>query len=500
MNGSVFLIGAGPGDPGLLTLRGAELLRKSDVVLYDGLSNPELLAQAPKALHVCVGKHGLSRIWTQKEIIEEMVRYAKEGKAVSRLKGGDPAVFARTAEEVDALSDAGIPFEIVPGITTALASGSYSGIPVTHRRHASAVALITGHEELDKSEPSLNWEALANFPGTLVIYMGVTTAKTWTQNLILGGLSPGVSVAIIRRCSLPDQEVIRCKLEEVPRILGLGKKTRPPVIVIIGKVADFEAHELQQFANQRPLSGQTILVTRPLEQAESIAAPLRELGATVLLQPMIQISPPTNWGDIDQVVDQRERWDCIVFCSRNGVRYFMERLYERKLDSRIFAGLKIACVGSQTSAALKQYGILSDVVPENFSGEDLAKQLIQESPGSQFLLVRASRGNHRIAELLSNSGALVTQVASYQHQDVVDVDESIREKMQRGEIDWVTIMSSETIRNLHRCFGQSLTLTKLASISPLTSHAANELNLKISAEANHYTSHGLIQSILEAVQ
>ena len=177
MNGRVFLIGAGPGDPGLLTLRGAELLRCSDVVLYDGLCNPEILAQAPQAEQICVGKHGKSRIWTQKEIIQEIVRHAKAGKTVSRLKGGDPAVFARTAEEIQALSDEGIPFEIVPGITAALAAGSYAGIPITHRKYASAVALVTGHEEPGKKETALDWSALASFPGTLVIYMGVTTAK-----------------------------------------------------------------------------------------------------------------------------------------------------------------------------------------------------------------------------------------------------------------------------------------------------------------------------------
>ena len=500
MNGSVFLIGAGPGDPGLLTIRGAEVLRQSDVVLYDGLCNPELLAQAPQALQICVGKHGRSRIWTQDEIITEMVRYAKEGKTVSRLKGGDPAIFARTAEEIDALAGEGIKYEVVPGITTALASGSYAGIPITHRKYASAVALITGHEQFDKSESALDWEALAKFPGTLVIYMGVTTADAWTNNLIMGGLSPNTSVAIIRRCSLSDQTVVRCKLKEIPTILGSGKKTRPPVITIIGKVADIEAHELQQFSNLRPLSGQTILVTRPVEQAESLAKPLRELGAEVLIHPMIQISPPEKWDEVDHVIDARDHWDWIIFCSQNGVRFFMKRLYERNLDSRALNGFKIGCVGAQTANALKEHGIVSDIVPEDFSGEHLAQTLIHQSSDKKFLIIRANRGNNRIADLLTESGADVTQVASYQHTDVTNVCESVLNRMKQGEIQWVTAMSSETVRNLHRCFGESLTFTNIACISPLTANVARQLKLEVAAEATEYNSRGLIQSILEAIQ
>ncbi len=237
MSGRVYLIGAGPGDPGLLTLRGAELLARADVVLYDGLSNADLLRHAPRAEQICVGKHGQSRIWRQEEIIEEMLRHALAGKTVARLKGGDPAVFARTAEEAEAVHQAGIPLEIVPGITAALAAGSYAGIPVTHRGLASAVALVTGHEEPSKSESALDWDALAKFPGTLVIYMGVTTAETWTRLLIEGGKSPQTPVAIIRRCSLPDQLTIHCRLSEVPKQLSPANKIRPPVIVIVGEVA-----------------------------------------------------------------------------------------------------------------------------------------------------------------------------------------------------------------------------------------------------------------------
>ena len=287
MKGPVYLIGAGPGDPGLLTLRGAQLLAKADVVLYDGLSNTDLLRHAPSADHISVGKHGQTRIWRQEEIIDEILRHAEAGKSVARLKGGDPAVFARTAEEVAALKKAEISFEIVPGITAALAASSFAGIPVTHRGLASAVALVTGHEEPGKKESALDWQALARFPGTLVIYMGVTTAEAWTQALLDAGKAPETPTARIRRCSLPDQQSIRCRLDEVADRLTPAIKFRPPVIVIIGPVT--ELAESMDWISKRPLFGQTILVTRPADQASALAGPLRDLGATVLLLSLIHI-------------------------------------------------------------------------------------------------------------------------------------------------------------------------------------------------------------------
>ena len=500
MNGRVFLIGAGPGDPSLLTIRGAQLLRSADVVLYDGLCNPEILTHAPQALQICVGKHGQTRIWKQQEIIKEMIQHASAGKVVARLKGGDPAIFARTAEEIDALSEAGIEFEVAPGITAALAAGSFAGIPVTHRKHSSAVALITGHEEQGKTDSSLDWEALARFPGTLVIYMGVTTSKTWTENLIKGGLSPDTPVAIIRRCSLPDQQVFRCPLREIPQVLGKGNQIRPPVIVIIGAVAELQPNALQKFSNQRPLSGQTILITRPIEQAASLAIPLQNLGANVMIQPMIKISTPKDWSEVDGVINTIDQWSAMVFCSQNGVRYFIDRLHQKNLDCRHLAGLKIAAVGSKTEKALRSHGIIADVVPEQFNGEKLAESLSCIATNARVLIVRASRGNNRIADLLVNAGAEVKQIVAYEHQDVTPNNDELNNKMIRGEIDWVTAMSSETVRNLVRCFGKSLNTTRLATISPATSLVAKDAGLKVEAEANPYTSQGLIQAILEAVE
>lgn len=253
--GFVALVGAGPGHPELLTLRGCNWLSRCDVVLYDGLSNTDMLVHSPQAECICVGKHGQSRIWKQTEIIDEILRHALLGKTVVRLKGGDPAVFARTSEEVDALVAAAIPFEVVPGITAALAAGSYAGIPITHRGIASAVALVTGHEEPGKPESAIDWSALAVFPGTLVIYMGVTTAEAWTTALIEAGKDPATPCAIVRRCSMNDQQQIHCRLDDVAGHLTPASRFRPPVITIVGEVTRLA--ETMDWFSKRPLHGRT---------------------------------------------------------------------------------------------------------------------------------------------------------------------------------------------------------------------------------------------------
>jgi uroporphyrinogen III methyltransferase/synthase len=418
------------------------------------------------------------------------------GKTVARLKGGDPAVFARTAEEAEAVHQAGIPLEIVPGITAALAAGSCAGIPVTHRGLASAVALVTGHEEPSKSESALDWTALASFPGTLVVYMGVTTAEIWTRKLIEGGKSPETPVAIVRRCSLPDQRTIHCRLSEVPDHLGAAKKVRPPVIVIVGEVA--RLGETSGWLADRPLSGQTVLVTRPAEQAQSLAAALRELGAAVLLQPAIEIMPPEDWTEVDQAIESLESWDMIVFCSRNGVDHFLGRMWATGNDLRRLAKLSIAAVGSKTASALGDFHLRPDIVPVDFHAESLADELSGKVNGKRVLIIRASRGRDLLADALRDSGADVQQLVSYQHRDVVEVDHDIMKQAQAGEIDWITIMSSESANSLHRLFGSDMSKMKIASLSPITSETIRSLGFSIAAEANPHTVLSLVESIAKA--
>lgn len=496
MKGHVFLIGAGPGHPGLLTVRGADLLGRSDVVLYDGLSNPDLLRHAPSAEHICVGKHGQSRIWRQNEIIAEILRHAQAGKTVARLKGGDPAVFARTAEEVGALREANIPFEIVPGITAALAAGSYAGIPVTHRGLASAVALVTGHEEPEKPHSALDWKALAKFPGTLVVYMGVTTAESWTGALLQAGKSPDTPTAIIRRCSFADQQTVHCRLDEVAGQLTPASKLRPPVIVIIGPVTELAA--TMSWVQDQPLVGKNILVTRPIHQAEALAQPLRELGARVLLQPAIEIAPPDDWSSVDESIDDLDRFDTIIFCSHNGVQYFLGRLLERGKDVRRLAGVQIAAIGKKTAETITQFHLRADIVPDEFRAEMLAEEMAAEASGKRILIVRASRGKDVLPNALAAAGAKVQQVTAYCHRDVVTTDPEIAELAREGKIDWITVTSSATAESLHRMLGDALHQSKLASLSPVTSKMIRKLGYEVAVEATPYTIEALTEAINSA--
>lgn len=491
--GRVYLIGAGPGDPGLLTLRGAERLSRCDVVLYDGLSNTELLAHAGSAEQICVGKHGQTRIWRQSEIIDEMLAQARRGRTVARLKGGDPAVFARTAEEVDALRAAGIEFEIVPGITAALAAGSFAGIPVTHRGLASAVALVTGHEEPEKSQSALDWNALAQFPGTLVIYMGVTTAGVWSAALMDAGKPAQTPVAIVRRCSLPDQETIHCRLDEVTEHLTPASKFRPPVIVIIGPVTRLA--ESMDWLSRRPLFGKTVLVTRPAGQTDTMATMLRDQGASVLLQPAVEIAPPDRWTEVDQAIANLQQFDTIIFCSHNAVTHFLTRVLELGHDMRALAGIRIAVAGSKTQRSLAAFHLSADVVPPDFRAESLAGALAESVRGTSILIARANRGRDLLADRLVQCGARVQQLASYQNRDIETPAGDIVEKMRAGRIDWVTVTSSASAVNLDRMFGQSMKQCKIASLSPVTSKTLRDLGYSVDAEADPYTIESLVQSL-----
>ena len=498
MNGAVYLIGAGPGDPGLLTIRGAELLAKADVVLYDGLSNSDLLLHAPQAEHICVGKHGQSRIWKQSEIIQEILHHAMSGRIVARLKGGDPAVFARTAEEVEAVRSAGLQFEIVPGITAALAAGSFAGIPITHRGLASAVALVTGHEEPSKSQSALDWNALAKFPGTLVIYMGVTTAESWTQALLQAGKAADTPAALIRRCSLPDQQTIHCRLDEIAGHLTPASRFRPPVIVILGEVTQLAT--TMNWIQDRPLIGRTVLVTRPEEQAEALAKPLRDLGARVLKQPAIAIEPPQDWQPVDSAIAKLSEYDLLIFCSHNGVQFFLNRLETRGGDMRALAGLEIGCIGKKTAAALEQFHLHCDLMPDTFHAEAMVSLIGPRVNGKRIIVIRASRGNDQLAMQLAALGGNVTQVIAYQHSDVTMCDTSINEAVSNGEVDWITVTSSATAESLHRMFPDSMNSMKIASHSPITSRKLKELGYPIQAEASPFTIEALVEALVKAEQ
>lgn len=493
--GKVYLVGAGPGDPGLITVRGAQCLRQADVVLYDYLVNARTLEHAaPDARRICLGRHGGQRQWTQDEIIEHLIELAAAGQVVVRLKGGDPLIFGRLAEEAGALAKHGIAFEVVPGVTAALAAGSYAGIPVTHRDLASAVALIAGQERAHK-HPSLDFEALAKFPGTLVFYMGVTTASEWTEALIRGGKSADTPAAIVRKCSLPGQQTIRCRLDEVPQRLkqhGL----RPPAVVIVGQVA-LSDHSLTWF-ERRPLFGQTVLVTRPRAQVADLAGRFAELGAEVLIQPAIQIGEPSDWTPVDDALTHLDTYDWVVFSSANGVRSFMERLFHRGGDLRRLGRSRLACIGPGTAEALREYHLVPDAVPEQFRAESLAEALAPQAAGKRILVVRASRGREVLAEQLTAAGGEIQQIVAYTSTDATAADTAIHSSLAEGRINWATVTSSAIARSMVKLYGQDLRKTRLASISPITSQTLRSLGFLPAVEASVYTMEGVVEAILEA--
>lgn len=492
--GKVFLVGAGPGDPGLITARGIECLAQADLVFYDYLVNPLLLEHLrPGAEAVCLGRHGGGRILKQDEVNQRIVEAARAGKTVVRLKSGDPMVFGRAVEELTVLVEAGIDFEIVPGITAAAAVSAYAGIPVTNRDLASAVALVTGQEDDAKAESSLDYAALAKFPGTLVVYMGVTTAERWAGSLIDNGLAADTPAAIVRRCAWPDQQIIRCPLGEVAARLA-GSHMRPPVIVLIGEAVQDSARF--DWFTRRPLYGTKILIARAVQQAGSLRRQLEQLGAETLVQPAIEIRPPGDWSAVDAAIARLADFDWLVFSSANGVRFFLDRLLAGAGDLRQLGGVKLAAIGPGTAAELARYHLRADLQPPEFRAESLAAELAPAACGKRLLLLRASRGREALAESLLASGALVEQVVVYDSVDITAADPRVAALLERGEVDYVVVTSSAIARSLANLFGEHLRQPRLASISPVTTATLAELGYQPAVEARTYTMDGIVAAIL----
>ncbi len=484
----------------MITWRGVQCLSLADAVLFDYLTNPTLLVHAPATAElICLGRHGRERIWTQEEINKRLIELARQGKCVVRLKAGDPAVFARLSEELTALEAAGVAYEVVPGITAALAAASYAGIPLTERGRASAVAFVTGHEQHEKAASALDFAALAAFPGTLVVYMGVTTARDWTQSLIDAGKRAETPAIMVRRCTWPDQQTIRCTLGTVAETIAAAH-LRPPIVTIIGELA--ADGETNSWFTKRPLFGQRVLVTRPRQQAAGLCELLGELGACCLLQPAIEIESPDDWSAVDDAILRLSQFDWIVFASTNGVESFLQRLSEMRRDLRALGSVRIAAIGSATDEVLQRFHLRADLVPDEFRAESLAEALLEAASRSasppRLLLVRASRGREVLAETLSAAGCQVEQVVAYSSRDVEAPAREISELLKQGRIDWVTVTSSAIARSLVRLFGDDLRRAKLASISPITTDTLRELGHQPAAEAREYTMEGVVQAILNA--
>ncbi len=496
--GTVYLVGAGPGDPGLLTVRAVECLGRADLVLYDYLVNPAALKYAsPSAELACLGGHGLGRSFTPDEINVQMVEGAQQGKTVVRLKGGDPSVFARGADEREALRSAGIPYEIVPGITAGIAAAAYCEIPITHHDDASAVAFVVGQERHSKASSALNFGVLAEFPGTLIFYMGVTKAIEWSKALIEHGKPPETPVAIVRWCTRTRQQTVRCTLGTVVEVIQ-KQDLRPPALFIVGKVIDY-APDVSWFA-ARPLFGTRVLVTGSPATSEKLRDRFTALGADVVPQPAIRITDPPDWAPVDAALEKLDQYDWLVLTSANGVDYFLRRLFERGGDTRRLAGVKLAVIGSGTAERLARYSLNADLSPEKFNAEALAQALAGEASGKRFLLAQASRGRQVLADELQRAGAEVDPIVVYGSVDVEDPDPEVAKALSSGEIDWITVTSSATARSLVRLYGDALRSAQLVSMSPLTSKALDELGYEPAAEASQHTMAGIVDAILQARQ
>ncbi len=495
----VALVGAGPGNPGLLTLRAVELLGRADLVLYDRLVPVRLLDHVPAgAQRICVDSlHGTHpERWP--EIYQIMIEAAQQGQRVVRLKGGDPFVFGRGGEEAEALRQAGVPYEIVPGVTAALGAGAFAGIPLTHRRHVSAVAFVTGHEKPDKTDSFLDWAGLARFPGTLVVYMGMARLPHIVEMLIANGKPAQTPAAAVHWATTGRQRTVTAPLSELPAaVQQAGLKA--PSLVIIGSVVSLRA-ELAWF-EARPLVGKRILVTRPRHQASEMIARLEELGAEVSQLPAVEIREPDDWTRVDRALGNLSAYQWLVFTSANGVDALIRRLRFLGRDLRALGSLRLAVIGPATADALRRYHLEPDLVPTVYDSESLAAALKERVAGQHVLLARADRGRDVLREQLAPV-AEVEQVAVYSQVDTIEPNSEVLESLRRGEIDYVTLTSSNIARSLARALDEeSLRLIRsgavqLVSISPVTSATIGELGLPVAAEAREFTSEGIVQALL----
>lgn len=494
----VTLVGAGPGDPGLITRAGAEALARAEVVVHDHLVHPRLLDLAPAgALRIFAGKRGGRLSIGQAEINDQLVEHARRGRRVVRLKGGDPYIFGRGAEEAEWLRRHGIPFRIIPGVTAAVGVTAYAGLPITHRADASAVAFVTGHNDPEAADNRVDWPALARFPGTLVVYMGVTHLRAVCRVLIQLGKAPETPAAMVMAGTLAAQRTVDATLADLAdRVEAAGLK--PPALLIVGDVVRHR-RDLDWF-ERLPLFGRRVLVTRPSGEADDSASSLEALGAEVLLAPTIAIRPLEDFGAVDSAIDRLATFDWLVFTSANGVRAFLDRLEALGRDLRALGQIHLAAIGPATATALRDYHLRADLVPESYRSEALAEALRSRVEGCRVLLARADRGRTVLKDELQ-AIADVEQVAVYRNVDAESLPEGVDDRLRDGTVDWITATSSAMVERLHGLLPPEARArvgreVKLASLSPVTSAAARRLGWEIATEASVYTWDGLVAALV----
>ncbi|MGN6275802.1 MAG: uroporphyrinogen-III C-methyltransferase [Solirubrobacterales bacterium] len=495
--GIVYLVGAGPGDPGLMTARSLELIASADAVFYDRLIPPGALAGArADAELVYVGKQPGVPSVPQEEIGERLIEAARAGKSVVRLKGGDPFVFGRGGEEGEALREAGVEFEVVPGITAGVAATAYAGIPVTHRDDASAVAFVTGHEDPAKDESALDWEALAAFPGTLVFYMGVKRLAENAAALMAAGRDPDEPAAAIERGTWPRQRTVAATLGTIAEAVE-REEIGAPALIVVGAVA--QRREQLAWLERRPLHGRRVVVTRARAQASGLAKTLRDLGAEVVELPAIRIEPRIDSAEVGEAISALGDYALVCLTSPNGVRFLFEAMQAAGRDARALAGATVAAIGPGTARALAQRGIVADVVPERFVAEALVEALAGvEVEGRRALVARAAEARDVLPDALRERGAEVDVVALY---------ETVREQPDPEQVsaaqsaDYVTFTSSSTVTNLTEALGDRFPANaRVVSIGPVTSKAARAGGLRVDVEAERHDIDGLLTALLDDVR
>jgi uroporphyrinogen III methyltransferase/synthase len=495
--GIVYLVGAGPGDPGLMTARSLELIASADAIFYDRLIPPRALDSAREDTElIYVGKQPGVPSVPQEEIGARLIEAARAGRSVVRLKGGDPFVFGRGGEEGEALREAGVEFEVVPGVTAGVAATAYAGIPVTHRDDASAVAFVTGHEDPHKEESAIDWPALARFPGTLIFYMGVKRLPQNAASLIAAGRDPEEPAAAIERGTWPGQRTVAATLGTIGEAVE-REAVKAPALIVVGEVA--KRREQLEWLERRRLHGRRVVVTRARAQASGFAATLRSLGAEVVELPAIRIEPRIESEEVKRVAGGVGAYDLICLTSPNGVRLLFEAMEAAGLDARALAGVTVAAIGPGTARALAERGVLADVVPERFVAEGLIEALEDEEvAGARVLVARAAEARDVLPDALRERGAEVDVVALY---------ETVREQPGAEEIeaaqsaDYLTFTSSSTVTNLAEALGDRFPDgARIVSIGPITSETIRARGLEVDVEAERHDVDGLLEALLNDVR
>ncbi len=499
--GIVYLVGAGPGDPGLITIKGKKCVENADVVIYDYLAGQELLKYAHKNAEIIyVGKRGGHHTMPQDSINSLIIQKAQSGLRVVRLKGGDPFIFGRGGEEAEVLIEKEIPFEIVPGVTSAIAAPAYAGIPLTHRRFTSSVVFITGHEDPTKDGSKINWSAIARGTGTIVILMGVKNLPKIVSLLMNHGRPHDTPVALVRWGTTTRQKTVTGTLGNiVERVKTAGLK--PPSVIVVGDVVKLRK-SMKWFEN-RPLLGKKVVVTRTRQQSSKLVKSLSDLGAICMECPTIEVVPTDDFGPLDRAIDNLSMFDWLVFTSVNSVDFFFNRMFERGFDARNLNGLRTASIGPIAAKKLLSFGIKNDITPESYSGESITRAFEKEAIRGKKVLVPRARDEKAILPLeLVKLGADVEEVIAYRTKAARENTDILVDWLENGNVDLVTFTSSSTVKNFHALLPPAKTQTLLkgitiASIGPVTTDTAKNLGFDVHVTAESFTIPGLCEAVLK---